>query len=140
MELREELEKYTKQGESSYFIGEMNAAYETFLRCEKLALVLRDSEWIAETTKNVGRILHRMGKYMEAKEKYLNALEILERINLISKKPTYLNHLANVYQFTNEFKEQYDCLQEALRISIELDNPYNIAKINISIMSRRFKS
>ena len=129
----EEIEKCIKEGESLYFIGEMRAAHKLFLHCEKLALELGESERIAETTKNVGRILHRMGKYLEAKEKYLNALEILESLNLISKKPTYLNHLANVYQFTNEFEKQYDCLQEALKISIDLDDQYTIAKIQNSL-------
>lgn len=128
-----EIKEFNKEGENLYFAGRMRAAYELFLYCEKLALELGDSEWIAETTKNVGRVLHRTGAYEEAKEKYISALELLEKINLISKKPMYLNHLANVYQFTNEFKKQYDCLQEALNTSIELDDQYTIAKINNSL-------
>ena len=133
MKLREELENCTNEAETNYFNGEMQIANDIFLRCLELAIKLGDRLWIAEATKNVGRIFHRTGKYEEAKEKYLEALGIIDELNMIKKKPTYLNHLANIYQFTNEFEKQYESLQEALKISTELKDQYTIAKIYNSL-------
>lgn len=132
-ELIKKLEDCTKKGEVEYFNGENFVAYETFLKCEELALKIDDPQWVAESTKNVGRILHRMGKYEEAKKKYLKALNILNEHRQISEKPRYLNHLANVYHYTNEFDKQCECLREALKISEEIGDDYSKAKIYNSI-------
>jgi len=133
MKLRKELENCTNEAETNYFNGEMQFANDIFLRCLELAIKLGDRLWIAEATKNVGRILHRTGKYEEAKEKYLEALGIIDELNMIKKKPTYLNHLANVYQFLNEFEKQYESLQEALKISTGLKDQYTTAKVYNSL-------
>ena len=127
------LEDYIKEGENKYFNGENKAVYEIFLKCEELAHEINEPKWIAESIKNIGRILHRMGEYEKARDKYFKALEILNENNFISEKPRYLNHLASAYQFTNEFEKQCECLREALKISKELGDDYSLAKINNSI-------
>ena len=132
-ELIKKLEEFTKKGETEYFYWKNLMAYETFLKCEELALRINDPLWVAESTKNVGRVLHRMGNYEEAKRKYLNALEILDDHKQISEKPRYLNHLANVYQYINDFDKQLECLREGLEISEEIGDNYSKAKLHISL-------
>ena len=132
-ELIKELENCIRKGEIEYFNWENLVAYETFLKCEELALNINDPQKVAESTKNVGRILHRMGKYEEAKKKYLKALEILNEHRLISEKPRYLNHLASVYQFTNDFDKQSEYLRDALKISGEIGDKYTTAKVYVSL-------
>lgn len=132
-DLLKQLEEHTEIGEELYFNGKNQDALDIFLKCEELGHKLDDPEWLAESIKNVGRIFHRIGKYEEAKIKYLEALKIIDENDFISKKPRYLNHLANVYQFTNEFDKQCNCLKEALKISNDLGDEYSLAKINNSI-------
>ena len=61
-----DLEKCIEDAENYYFTGDMGVAYKSFLHCEKLALEFGEHKWIAATTKDVGKILHRIGKYKEA--------------------------------------------------------------------------
>ncbi len=132
MDINKEFDKCTKTAEKKYFDGEISDAYKIFLKCEQLAIKINDPELIAESTKNIGRILHRMGKYEEAKEKYINALKMIKKLKLYNKMPRYLNHLANVHQYLLEFDEYYECLMSALDIAEKLKDQYLIAKIKNS--------
>ncbi len=132
-DLQKKLEACNKKGEIEYRNWENLMAYETFLKCEELALKINDPQWVVESTKNVGRILHRMGNYEEAKRKYLKALDILNELEQISEKPKILNHLANIYQYTNDFGKQCECLRNALKISEEIGDRYTKAKIFVSL-------
>ncbi len=133
MEDLEKIKEWIKIAENKYFKGEIKQAHKLFLKCEVLAKEIGNEEWIAETKKNVGRTFHRLGKYKEAKVRYIEAIEIINRLNIVHKKPRYLNHLANVYQYLLMFEKYYECLIEALEISEKLDDRYFIAKIRSSL-------
>lgn len=133
MEDLEKIKEWIKIAENKYFKGEIKQAHKLFLKCEVLAKEIGNEEWIAETKKNVGRTFHRLGKYREAKVRYIEAIKIINRLNIVHKKPRYLNHLANVYQYLLEFDKDFECLIEALEISEKLDDRYLIAKIRNSL-------
>jgi tetratricopeptide (TPR) repeat protein len=122
-------EKLNNEAESYYTKFENSMAHELFLKCEQIALKIGDVELIADAKKNIGRTFHRLGEYEKAMEFYTEAIEILEKYDITTDLPTYLNHLAGNFMKQYNFEGCYSTSQKALKIAEQNKDSYTTGKI-----------
>lgn len=113
-------------GISLNYKGEKLAAYDFYSKALEVSLKQNDSNQIAYTHNNIGRVFQEQGLAQKAFPNIVKALEIFEQLKDSTGLAYCYQSLGNLYQSQRNFPKAEENYLKALQIRVKLSNQRNI--------------
>lgn len=106
---------YANLGHYFFVIGSYEQAYKFFFRSHDLYIHHKYSLEAAETSRNMGNVLRRHGKYIQANGHYDDALVIFQELNNEKGIANILSNQGQIAIHSKKYKQAEELFQDALK-------------------------